>query len=88
MAVPHDRRRGVADQQIGEMAREEPARGAVDRRHRLLRRDDAVKERPSAVADIAIAARLRVFRESGEQGLAPAARRLAEGEQRVELARF
>ena len=86
MAMTGDRRRGVADQQIGEMAGEKPARRAMDRRHRLLRRDDAIEERPFALADIAIAARPRILRERREQRLAPTARRLAEGEQRIELA--
>ena len=73
---------------FAEMARKEPPRRAVDGRHDLLRRDGAVEDGPAAIADIAIAARLGRLAESGEQGLAPAARRFAQGDQRIELARL
>ena len=59
------------------MAEEEPARGAQDRRHRLLRLDPPVDQPDPALADVAMPARGGFLAEHGEKRLAAAARRLA-----------
>ena len=68
------------------MAEEEAARGAQHRRQRLLRLDAPVDQPHGALADVAIAAGAGLFAEHGEQRLAAAARRLAQGHEVVELA--
>ena len=69
---------------LGEMLGAEALAGAHDGGDRLLRRDGAIDHLGAVAAKIAIAAGLRRLAEIGEQGLAPAARRLAQRHQRVE----
>src|ERR1019366_452637 len=86
MAVPPDCLARLANEEIGEMARKKSPGGAVNGGHHFLRRDGAIEERPFAVANIAIATRVRGLAESGEQGLTAATRRFAQGDQGIELA--
>ena len=58
--------------------------GAHDGRERLLRRDRAVDHFGAVAAEIAIAARLRRLAEISQQRLPAAARRLAQGDERIE----
>ena len=67
------------------MAEEEPARGAQDRRQRLLGLDPSVDQPDRALADIAMAAGAGLLAEHAEQRLTPAAGRLAQGHEVVEL---
>ena len=67
------------------MAEEEPPRGAQNRRQRLLRVDAAVDQPDRALADVTMAARAGLLAEHAEQGLPPAARRFAQGDEVLEL---
>ena len=67
------------------MAEEEPARGAQDRGQRFLGLDPPVNQPDRALADIAMAARAGLLAEHAEQRLTPAAGRLAQGHEVVEL---
>ena len=62
--------------------------GAEDRRHRLLRLDGRVHDRDAVDAQVAIPASVRSLAEIGEQGLAPAARRFAQCDERIEPLAF
>lgn len=86
MAVPPDRFGRPPGKEISEMAGKKTPRGAVNGRHDFLRGDNAVEERPFAIANVAIAARFCGLAESGKQGPAAAARRFAQGDQGIELA--
>src|SRR5208337_332405 len=72
VSVPRYGLRGLAGQNVGEVAEEEAARGAQDRRQSLLRLDPPIDQPNRAFADVAMAARTRLFAEHAEQRLAPA----------------
>ncbi len=74
----------LAEQQIDEVFGAEPLAGPENCGHRLLRGDGAINHDDIAAAHVAIPARRRGLAEIAEQGLAPAARRLAERDERVE----
>src|SRR6266851_4409800 len=76
----------LAEEDVDEMGDAEALAGAEHRRERLLRGDDAVPHADRRQAIVAIAAaRMVALAEIAEQHLTPAAGRLAEAEQRVEL---
>jgi len=85
VAVLENRLGRLAGENIREMAEKEPARGAQDCRHRLLRLDPPVDQPNPALAHVAMPAGARVLAEHGEQRLAPASRRLAKRHEVVEL---
>src|SRR3954451_8197772 len=68
----------LAAEEIDQMLGAEALAGTGDGRKRLLRSDSAVDDFGTFKTDVAIAARLGVFAEIGEQRLPPAARRLTE----------
>ena len=70
------------------MLHAEALAGAQDGRHRLLRIDRAVEPLDAFLAEIAVAAGLRRLAEIGEQGLAPAARRLGQRQERGQALAF
>src|SRR5262249_54951674 len=74
----------LAEQNADDVLAAEALAGAQDRRHRLLRQHGAVDHGDAAGADIAVAAWAGALAEIAEQGLAAAARRLAERDERVE----
>ena len=74
----------LAAQEIDQMLGAEALAGAQDRRHRLLRGDGAVDHLDAAAADVAIAARPDGLAEIAQQRLAPAPRRFAQRDQRIE----
>ena len=85
MPVPFDGVGCFARQDICEMTEEEPPRGAQNRRQRLLRVDAAVDQPDRALADVTMAARAGLLAEHAKQGLPPAARRFAQGDEVLEL---
>ena len=70
------------------MAEKEPARGAQNGRHRLLRLDPPVDQPNPALADVAMPAWGRFLAEHGEKRLAAAAGRFAKRHEIVELHRL
>src|ERR1700722_5959005 len=74
-----------AGEDVGEMAEEEAARRAQDRRHRLLRVDRSIDQPHAALTDVAMAAFANLFTEEPEQDLASATGGFAEGDKIVEL---
>ena len=76
--------RCLADQEIDQVLRSEAFARAGDGGEQLLGLDRAVEGHDAVDAQVAVAARLRLLPEIGQQGLAPAPRCLAERDEGVQ----